>query len=677
MKSSPPGVSKLLRTTDVQARLDRLESLLEQAVGGQNLANMTPSADASRDLQNTRETDSELTPSSGSGSNLGVGISSDGHDGTLLLEDGQAQFVSSLHWALLADEIQDIKALLCDRPQEDAADKSRRSSPHAFGSLFPIGRNNSDMNVKSFLPESNEQADALLEIFLSNVDPMTRIIHKPTLIRRFDNHVREANPLAFAIFYSAINSMSSSTVIGKFNAKKESLLEQFQQGLEMSLARDHFLTTSSLEVLQGFILWLTCITKEDDMGKAWTLLGLAIRIGLNQGLHRDPSLFPVGSMDVVTIELRRRLWHQICHLEFRAAECKGQEPTVADDDFTTLLPRNINDDDLTEGNSPGTAPYDDTKFTDVTFQLVRFNGMRCLRRIIQSTYRLERRILGSGLRGTSAPDPVLELQNLYKEIQLMVDEMLEFNRTKYLQYCKLDVPIQRLCLGLASLLEWRSWVLFWLRIPRAYREVVFSTNVRKMIFAKSVNLIETINGANADVDAERFRWHIGGHAAFQAIMHVLSELRNPEFQTLDRLRALRALQISRTLKENVTSKAWLVVKGMIDKTISDHLAVQLGRSCSYPVANSAPPKGSCGSPSNSRGLTSQLPAVDLGAPLYVDQTPIYPTQTSAGSADLNFQADFGQMNLNNLAAMDMQDVSMDFDWGFWGDPVDLGTMDYI
>jgi hypothetical protein len=32
---------------------------------------------------------------------------------------------------------------------------------------------------------------------------------------------------------------------------------------------------------------------------------------------------------------------------------------------------------------------------------------------------------------------------------------------------------------------------------------------RESIFEKSVNCIETINGAAADVDAARFQWHIG------------------------------------------------------------------------------------------------------------------------------------------------------------------------
>jgi hypothetical protein len=34
----------------------------------------------------------------------------------------------------------------------------------------------------------------------------------------------------------------------------------------VSLARENYLTTSSLDVLQGLVLWLTCISKEDEMG---------------------------------------------------------------------------------------------------------------------------------------------------------------------------------------------------------------------------------------------------------------------------------------------------------------------------------------------------------------------------------------------------------------------------
>jgi hypothetical protein len=178
-------------------------------------------------------------------------------------------------------------------------------------------------------------------------------------------------------------------------------------------------------------------------------------------------------------------------------------------------------------------------------------------------------------------------------------------------------------------------------------------------------------------------------------MHVLSELRNPDFETPDRLRALRALQISRRLKENVSSKAWLVVKGMIDKVISDHLASQLSQtSCTYPPSNPMFTNEELNCPPNkSIELPSELPTIDLRPSLYVDEPPLYPAQSPTGISDPFEQVDFGQMNLNSIAGMDMQDVSMDFNWvclrqelppglilinlkGFWGDPVDLDPVEY-
>lgn len=53
-------------------------------------------------------------------------------------------------------------------------------------------------------------------------------------------------------------------------------------------------------------------------------------------------------------------------------------------------------------------------------------------------------------------------------------------------------------------------------------------------------------------------------------MHVLSELRNPLFDTPDRQRAIRALQMARILRDNNSAKAWQAVKNMIDKAIAEY-----------------------------------------------------------------------------------------------------------
>ena len=96
---------------------------------------------------------------------------------------------------------------------------------------------------------------------------MVRITHKPTIVRKFASYNRDTHPIVFAIYFSAINSLPPNVVQGKFHESKEALLDRFQLGVEISLARENYLTSSCLEIFQGFVLWLTCITREEDMGK--------------------------------------------------------------------------------------------------------------------------------------------------------------------------------------------------------------------------------------------------------------------------------------------------------------------------------------------------------------------------------------------------------------------------
>lgn len=96
---------------------------------------------------------------------------------------------------------------------------------------------------------------------------MVRITHTPTLLRKLPHLIHDTRPIVFAIYYSAINSLPPSICLETFGESKDDLLAQYELGVEISLARENYLTTSSLEVLQGLVLWLTCITKEDEMGR--------------------------------------------------------------------------------------------------------------------------------------------------------------------------------------------------------------------------------------------------------------------------------------------------------------------------------------------------------------------------------------------------------------------------
>jgi hypothetical protein len=97
------GNAKIAKNSDVQSRLDRLELLLEKAVAGQGTTPHThvrPSTDLDR-----RGHEAHLMSLPNSHTSIGQGMTADDGDGVLLLDEGRSQFVSSLHFALLADEV--------------------------------------------------------------------------------------------------------------------------------------------------------------------------------------------------------------------------------------------------------------------------------------------------------------------------------------------------------------------------------------------------------------------------------------------------------------------------------------------------------------------------------------------------------------------------------------------
>jgi hypothetical protein len=135
---------------------------------------------------------------------------------------------------------------------------------------------------------------------------------------------------------------------------------------------------------------------------------------------------------------------------------------------------------------------------------------------------------------------------------------------------------------------------------------------------------------------------LGGHAAFQAILHILSELRNPLFNAPDRSRALRTLQMSRLLKENNHTKAWSVVKGMIDKAIDE----------------SAMPKPTH---SESSGSRASPPNVPLTAPVPFDYQMSYHNQLPPYVIQKNLEP-FIQQPVQVPAELVLQPEQPVFNW---------------
>ncbi|KAF4235828.1 hypothetical protein CNMCM8980_003197 [Aspergillus fumigatiaffinis] len=481
----------------------------------------------------------------------------------LILENGVPRFISGKHWAWMAEEIQDIQSLLTELQEP---------SPKEVPDDHLIWETDtSRSNLYSFYPDTREDCYLLLNVFLANVDPIVRIVHRPSLARRFDGFIRthysldkaqvdgsyshytafdphQSNafdPLAMSIFYAAINSMQETDVSAVFNTEIPSPAETAQY-------------------------------REDDIGKVWTLTGLAIRMATIQGLHRDPLALPMGTIDIVQVELRRRLWAQICHLDFRAAEGHGFAPSIHESDFDTRLPLNVDDVDLIEGVAPSTRLLDAPKFTDMTIYLLRVTAAQCYGRIIQITH-VSRKRMRTSSQGDLGEDQVLSgLQTLLTTAEAMAAE-LEKALDNLVQYCDRRVSLQSMALQLSAHLKSKFWVIFWIQISRQDREQIISPAMRRSIFMDAATTVENWCTIASSKDCEPFQWHISSHAGLYPILYVLSEVRSPVFQTAEwadlRRRGLQVANAIHEIRGQHTTGAWPVIIWLIERIRSQNLGI--------------------------------------------------------------------------------------------------------
>lgn len=173
-------------------------------------------------------------------------------------------------------------------------------------------------------------------------------------------------------------------------------------------------------------------------------------------------------------------------------------------------------------------------------------------------------------------------------------------------------------------------------------------------------LMENLMAAHLAKEAEPFHWHISGHSAFQAIMHVLSELKTPEFSTGHhddiRARAFNALHMMRTLKEKESSKTWKVVRRMIDRIIPPNY-----HSGASQAATSTPAHESG---TFNRGINTQSASsvIQYGDGMRSSQEQSAMASPYDASFDNNLSSWRNSNEVTLSDAPDLSELSGEFDW---------------
>ena len=359
----------------------------------------------------------------------------DKHLGRLVINEGRSRYVSNAFWTSMGDEIAEMRDILDNPSSEDEEDLL--DSPDQSGGAtseysnsahqgFIFGYSSTMVNLKKLHP-SPTQVFILWEVFKENVDPMVRILHRPTarnIIMKASSGTetlsKAAEALLFALYFSAVVSLDPAQCITLLGDTKETLINRYRFATEQALARANFMNSSSLMLLQAFVFFLVCVRYQDDTRLVWALSGLAIHLAQALGVHRDGTNFGLSPFET---EMRRRLWWHISILDARSAEDHGTDPSFSNAFYDTQLPMNINDDEISPEMKDWPRPHQGC--TEMSFCLVRFELNIVSRRL--------------NFRPTAAAGE----EGLEHSIELkekIIDEAHRRLEEKYLQYCDSNVP---------------------------------------------------------------------------------------------------------------------------------------------------------------------------------------------------------------------------------------------
>lgn len=276
--------------------------------------------------------------------------------GRLVVDQGRSRYINNSFWASLNNEVshvrlnsmrqpanaaqvEDLKSILIEKSDdEDENDAETMYSTQHQGFIFDFSSTNVDMLA---LHPSQQNAHRFWALYKENVDPLVKVLHIPTFEPVFLEAVaspeqapKSLEPLMFAIYYGAITSMTPKECADACGEDRTALLHKYRFGLEQGLSRANFLFCDEVVILQALVVFLILLRRNDDARKIWTLTGLVVRIAQTLGVHRDGSHFGLKPFD---IEMRRRLWWQVCILDARSSEDHGCDPTIVEAQYDTKM----------------------------------------------------------------------------------------------------------------------------------------------------------------------------------------------------------------------------------------------------------------------------------------------------------------------------------------------------
>ncbi|KAJ0117153.1 C6 zinc finger domain-containing protein [Diaporthe amygdali] len=347
--------------------------------------------------------------------------------GQLIEEDGGLRFMESRVLGTVYDELRSMRKLVDEEIQCDDATPAPldeySNSPDDNSELI-FGAETPSTNPEDLTP-SPSHIVRLWQIYLDRCNPLTKVIHVPTIqpylleaTGTSPNLPKNVEALLFSIYTLAVVSMTKDECEEVLGIPREKALAKFSAGLRSCMIRLGFLKTHDLFTLQALVIYLISLQGRYNRHASWILNGVVIRIAQKMGLHRDGELLGLKPFET---EMRRRLWWQIIMLDSKYAILSGLSHTLLPRGWDTKEPKNISDADLLPS---ATEPIQDQEGpTDMILVLAVF---KIAKNLIQAPD-IEAILILDELECKTAPqsEKIEQYRNVVRRLQEDFEELFE------------------------------------------------------------------------------------------------------------------------------------------------------------------------------------------------------------------------------------------------------------
>ncbi|CRK40515.1 hypothetical protein BN1708_008242, partial [Verticillium longisporum] len=278
--------------------------------------------------------------------------------GKLVVEDGSVKFMDSHMWTIIHENVAAMRAIL-DAEAMDEASPFASDAPTPDDNVDLLLNDFASIDLEDVVP-SPVQIFRLWQVFLERVNPLSKLVHVPTLqpivVEAAANHRNVANniqALLFSIYLISTITMSETESRQMLDTSRNEAIKKFTIGVKSALTRVNFLKNYDMTTLQALVLYLISLQGRYNRHAAWVLSGVLIRIAHKMGLHRDGETLNLTAFE---IETRRRVWWQILMLDSKFALVSGFNDTLLPWGWDTKIPSNVNDADLFPGSTEPLQP---------------------------------------------------------------------------------------------------------------------------------------------------------------------------------------------------------------------------------------------------------------------------------------------------------------------------------